>query len=183
MIPLLFLPRAFSCHISIIPTMAPIHTLADLEGPPQYRDFKFRNCPGMRSCWYIKVSSYNPFNRSSTDERVRRTCMIVTLGSVTLLDFLWLYRQTSQLIAGNGSVLGLVVGLILNLIGFFFVASCLTIIGDAESERTVMGRIVVSKAGIAALLTISDIQRGVLDKWCLAKRTPMYRVDGISISS
>ena len=49
--------------------------------------------------------------------------------------------------AVDARVLGIVIALILGLIGFFFISFCLAVIGDAEGERVVMRRNVVSIPG------------------------------------
>ena len=121
--------------------MARIHTIADYQPyhvtiPERVRS---RYCPGMRSCWAFSFTSYNPFNRPTSTDTLRRICMILTLASRTLLDVLGLWNNIVGL-----RVLGIVISLILGLIGFFFMAFCLATIGDAEGETVVMRRNVVS---------------------------------------
>lgn len=121
--------------------MVRIHTIGDYQGyhvdAPQ--NVKERYCPGMRSCWSFRFASYNPFNRPTSADTIRRVCMIVTLGSRTILDVLGLWNNLVGM-----KVLGVLISLILGLIAFFFVAFCLAIIGDAEGERMVMRWNVVS---------------------------------------
>jgi len=94
----------------------------------------------MRSLWSFNAAAYNPFNRSSTTDRLRRICMICTLGTRTLVHCLSLYRN---LIAGD--ILEFVITLVSSVIGFFFIGYCLAVIAEVDDgERMVLGYNVVS---------------------------------------
>lgn len=123
-----------------IQKMAPIHTLNGiLDPPPNSREsVKARYCPGMRSCWNFNLTTFNPLNRDRADT-IRRICMLVALGCHTAFDLLTLFLLTITF-----NAVGLFVTLIISLIGFFFLAGCLATIGNAEGERIVFGKTVVS---------------------------------------
>lgn len=118
--------------------MARIHTLHNISNPaPPPKTFKDRYCPGMRSCWHLDVSKFNPANRDAAD-RNRRICMLVTLVSHSALAILGLVKTALAL-----NPLGLFIHTIIALIFFFFTVSLLITIGDAEGERLVLGRKIV----------------------------------------
>ena len=123
-------------------TMAPIHTLNDLPSqvPSQVRSVKDRYCPGMRSCWDLDLRPFDPRGRDTEDYR-RRICMCIVLGSIVFFDFVSL---TSALFKVH--IAGFIIGLLIDIIGLFFIMGCLIRIGDAEGERTVVGKRIVSLA-------------------------------------
>lgn len=119
--------------------MAPIHTIHGLVNPrPQDQTVKKRYCPGMRSCFYLNPATFNPMNRDRADT-LRRVCMLVALFCSVGREALSLLLRIS-----SASALDLLAGTLAAMIGFFFMASCLATIGNAEGERLVMGRNVVS---------------------------------------
>lgn len=65
--------------------------------------------------------------------------MITTLGVRTALSILGVFFR-----AYSGSIGGMVVGSILAVLGFLFVAWCLARIGEAQGTRKVFGANVVS---------------------------------------
>ncbi|KAF2123091.1 hypothetical protein BDV96DRAFT_681665 [Lophiotrema nucula] len=94
---------------------------------------KDRNCPNMRSCWTI---SYHSYSLRTSDKAVlaRRICMWIILATrtaVSILSIMWG--------AWGNMIVSVIIGTILALIGFFFIAWCLARIGDAEGSRTVLG--------------------------------------------
>ena len=147
--------------------MAPIHTLHSISNPqpqpPSQQSLKDRYCPGIRNPFHLRPNDFNPLNRSSED-RNRRICMLVVLGSQATLDIFSLFRMASS----EFTVLGFLVKVLASLIGFFFLAGFLAIIGNVEGERMVMGKIVVSDIS-------SSRSRAYVDAGC--------RPDGISMSS
>ena len=119
--------------------MARINTLSDFQSP-QVRSVKNRYCPGMRSLWSFNAASYNPVGRISTTDLARRICMITTLGARTLIQLRSLHEKFV-----SANLLEFIIELILSLMGFFFIAYCLAVIGEVDDgERTVLGYDVVS---------------------------------------
>ncbi|KAI1372547.1 hypothetical protein F4677DRAFT_247507 [Hypoxylon crocopeplum] len=105
----------------------------DLPPRPEPRTWRERNCPGFRGCWHFSWESYS----LATDEKAvlaRRLCMITTLGVRTALSILGVFFR-----AYSGSIGGMVVGSILAVLGFLFVAWCLAHIGEATGTWKVFG--------------------------------------------
>lgn len=106
--------------------------------PPRKATWKDRNCPGMRGCWSFSLSS---FSLATSDKTVlaRRICMIVILGlrtAINIWDVVW---------SGIKLQIGwLIFGIILGVLGFFFIAWCLARIGEATGHWKVLGARVVS---------------------------------------
>lgn len=123
--------------------MARIHTLNSISNPqpqPQsQQSVKHRYCPGIRNPFHLRVNDFNPLNRSSAD-RNRRICMLIVLGSVVACDLHGLFLMLSS----DFAVLGLLVSALASVIGFFFIAGFLAVIGNVEGERMVVGKVVVS---------------------------------------
>ncbi|KAK7192216.1 hypothetical protein DPSP01_010220 [Paraphaeosphaeria sporulosa] len=101
--------------------------------PPRETSWKDRNCPGMRSCWSFSLSS---FSLATSDKAVlaRRICMIAILGLRTATS---IWDVVNSIIHFN---LGwLIIGIILGVLGFLFIAWCLARIGEATGYRRVLG--------------------------------------------
>ena len=64
--------------------------------------------------------------------------MLITLVGNTVFEIIKLFHLARQ-----STALGFLIGLLISLIGTFFLIGCLTRIGDAEGERLVLGRNVV----------------------------------------
>ncbi|KAI0377300.1 hypothetical protein F5Y04DRAFT_182167 [Hypomontagnella monticulosa] len=105
----------------------------DLPPRPQATSWRERNCPGFRGCWSF---SWEAYSLATGDLAVmtRRICMITTLGIRTALSILGVLFR-----AYSGSIGGMVIGSILAVLGFLFVAWCLAKIGEAEGTRKVLG--------------------------------------------
>jgi hypothetical protein len=112
--------------------------LPERSHAPAGANWKARNCPNMRSCWSISLSSYS---LKTTDKAVlaRRICMLIILGLRTAISVLSIIGH-----AFGGRVLSLVIGSVLAVLGFLFIAWCLATIGDAKGYRKVLGLRVVS---------------------------------------
>ncbi|KAI1398301.1 hypothetical protein F4819DRAFT_39113 [Hypoxylon fuscum] len=105
----------------------------DLPPRPEPTTWRERNCPGFRGCWHF---SWEAYNLHAADKAIlaRRVCMITTLGVRTALSILGVFFR-----AYSGSIGGMVVGSILAVLGFLFVAWCLARIGEAQGTRKVFG--------------------------------------------
>ncbi|PSN71802.1 hypothetical protein BS50DRAFT_235928 [Corynespora cassiicola Philippines] len=104
------------------------------ELPPRASpSWKDRNCPNMRSCWTISISSYS-LKTSDKAVLARRICMIAILAIRTAIAVLSIIGN-----AWGARVVSVIVGTILGVIGFFFIAWCLAKIGDAQGYRKVLG--------------------------------------------
>ncbi|KAH7126580.1 hypothetical protein B0J11DRAFT_281027 [Dendryphion nanum] len=100
---------------------------------PAGGSWKERNCPGMRSCWSISFHSYS-LKTSDKIVLARRICMIAILVIRTAVSVLTIIGH-----AWGGRLLSLIMGTIFAVIGFFFIAWCLAVIGDAKGTRKVFG--------------------------------------------
>ncbi|KAL0938449.1 uncharacterized protein CTRU02_205059 [Colletotrichum truncatum] len=101
--------------------------------PAKGGSFKDRNCPNMRNCWSFSWEAYS-LKTSDKTVLLRRICMYIILGIRTALSILSI---ASDIIHGN--VAGWIIGIILAILGFFFIAWCLAVIGQAEGRRKVLG--------------------------------------------
>jgi hypothetical protein len=126
---------------SAYPSELPERTNAPASG-----SWKSRNCPGMRSCWSISLSSYS-LKTSDKAVLARRICMLVILGLRTATSVLSIVGH-----AFGGRVLSLVLGSVFAVLGFLFIAWCLATIGDAKGVRKVLGLKVVSSSLFASRL-------------------------------
>ncbi|KAK8108141.1 uncharacterized protein PG998_010154 [Apiospora kogelbergensis] len=96
-----------------------------------------RNCPNARFCWPFDWGSWTLDTGGDAPALLRRVCMWITLAARTALAvfslvFLFVGFHVSSF----------VVNIILDVLGFFFIAWCLARIGDAVGERRVMGTLV-----------------------------------------
>ncbi|KAK6844770.1 hypothetical protein PG990_003133 [Apiospora arundinis] len=96
-----------------------------------------RNCPNARFCWPFDWSSWTLDTGGDAPALLRRICMWITLATRTALAvfsliFLFVGFHISSF----------VINIILDVLGFFFIAWCLARIGDAVGERRVMGTLV-----------------------------------------
>ncbi|WYZ42432.1 hypothetical protein EsH8_VI_000131 [Colletotrichum jinshuiense] len=107
-------------------------------GAAQGGSFKDRNCPNMRGCWSF---SWEAYSLKTADKTVllRRICMYIILGIRTALSVIGVVRDII-----HAQVASFILGIILGVIGFFFIAWCLAVIGQAEGRRKVLGIMVVS---------------------------------------
>ncbi|KAI2464213.1 hypothetical protein F4781DRAFT_83544 [Annulohypoxylon bovei var. microspora] len=105
----------------------------ELPPRPEQTSWKDRNCPGSRGCWSF---SWGAYSLATTDKAVlaRRICMITTLGVRTALSVLGILFN-----AYSKGVGGMIIGIILAVIGFLFIAWCLASIGEARGTRKVLG--------------------------------------------
>ncbi|KAK6213489.1 hypothetical protein QIS74_09491 [Colletotrichum tabaci] len=94
---------------------------------------KDRMCPNMRGCWSF---SWEAYSLKTADKAVlfRRICMYVILGIRTAMSVIGVVRDII-----HARVAGFIIGIILGVIGFFFIAWCLAVIGQAEGRRKVLG--------------------------------------------
>ena len=93
----------------------------------------------MRTCWHFSWEAYN-LKTSDTAVLLRRICMWVVLILRTFLSILAIIVD-----AYGGRIVSMIVGIILAVIGFLFIAWCLATIGEAKGRRRVCGVMVVSK--------------------------------------
>ncbi|GJC83305.1 hypothetical protein ColLi_06143 [Colletotrichum liriopes] len=94
---------------------------------------KDRMCPNMRGCWSF---SWEAYSLKTSDKAVlfRRICMYVILGTRTAMSVIGVVRDIV-----HAQVASFILGIILGVIGFFFIAWCLAVIGQAEGRRKVLG--------------------------------------------
>ncbi|KAK8094890.1 hypothetical protein PG997_001575 [Apiospora hydei] len=85
-----------------------------------------RNCPNARFCWPFDWSSWTLDTGGDLPALVRRLCMWITLATRTALAVLALIFLFVGFEIGS-----FVVNIILDVLGFFFIAWCLARIGDA----------------------------------------------------
>lgn len=101
--------------------------------------WKARNCPNMRTCWSFSWKAYDLRTGGDTKALLRRIAMCLALVIRTFLSILGIFRNS------YGSILvSAIVGTILTILNFFFIGWCLAKIGEAEGQRRVFGKLVVS---------------------------------------
>jgi len=128
---------------SNFPTDLPERTQAPSGGGHSWKD---RNCPNARGCWSFSLSSYS----LKTSDKVilaRRICMLAILGVRTALSILSIIWE-----AWGRRIVSFVLGSILAVLGFFFIAWCLVQIGDAKGYRKVLGMRIVSYSFLVDML-------------------------------
>jgi hypothetical protein len=113
--------------------MVRIHTISDYNNAP-WQSTTSRTCPGMRSIWPFKWSTYNPFHRTSFNDRMRRICMVTTLAIRTALDLYALYILMRRL-----AWMDFVLTFGMDAVAFVFIGWCLSVIGEADGGRIVLG--------------------------------------------
>ncbi|KAK8038683.1 hypothetical protein PG993_007094 [Apiospora rasikravindrae] len=96
-----------------------------------------RNCPNARFCWPFDWSSWTLDTGGDAPALMRRLCMWITLATRTALAVFSLVFLFVGFDIG-----GFVVNIVLDVLGFFFIAWCLARIGDAVGERRVLGTLV-----------------------------------------
>jgi hypothetical protein len=108
------------------------------ELPPRPSSKSRDCCPNMRTCWHF---SWGAYSLKTSDKAVlcRRLCMWLILGCRTSQSILNVIYS-----AYGGLIASLIVGSILGVIGFFFIAWCLATIGEAQGKRRVLRMMVVS---------------------------------------
>ncbi|KAK8009495.1 hypothetical protein PG991_012046 [Apiospora marii] len=115
-----------------------VRTIHDYPRPAgQGVAWQQRNCPNARFCWPFDWSSWTLDTGGDGPALMRRLCMWVTLATRTALAVFSLVFLFVGFAVGE-----FVVHVILDVLGFFFIAWCLARIGDAVGERRVMGRLV-----------------------------------------
>lgn len=119
----------------------------DLPPRPEGRSWKERNCPGMRTCWHFSWDAYS-LKTSDMAVLLRRICMWIVLALRTFLSILAIIVD-----AYGGRLVSMIVGIILAVIGFLFIAWCLATIGEAKGRRRVLGIMVVSKPSRQVVLS------------------------------
>ncbi|KAK1964124.1 hypothetical protein LY78DRAFT_583212 [Colletotrichum sublineola] len=94
---------------------------------------KDRMCPNMRGCWSFSCEAYS-LNTADKAVLFRRICMYITLGTRTAVSVLGVVGGIA-----HDRVLGAILGIVLGVVGFLFIAWCLAVIGQAEGRRKVLG--------------------------------------------
>ncbi|KAK1987280.1 hypothetical protein LZ30DRAFT_580349 [Colletotrichum cereale] len=114
-------------------TMTPGDHQGAAGGQAQDRGLKDRMCPNMRGCWSF---SWDAYSLKTADKAVlfRRVCMYVTLGTRTAMSVVGVIGDVA-----HNRVVGAVLGIVLGVLGFLFIAWCLAVIGQAEGRRKVLG--------------------------------------------
>lgn len=92
----------------------------------------------MRSCWSFSWESYS-LNTSDPAVIIRRLCMWAILLVRTAISILSVMFR-----AYGGYIVSMALGVILGVLGFFFIAYCLALIGEVQGRRKVMGVLLVS---------------------------------------
>jgi hypothetical protein len=93
----------------------------------------------MRGFWTFSLSSYSIIHTPDGAARVRHIAMATILLLRTAMSALSIL---SVVIKGN--IPGIVIYSLLAVLSFWFTATCLAIIGDAEGDKHVKGVVVVS---------------------------------------
>ncbi len=93
----------------------------------------------LRRFFIFSPSSYNFIHTPDGQARVRRIVMIVILVLCSAMSAL---NIMSAVIKGN--VVGIVIYSLLAILGFWFTATCLAIIGNAAGYRHYSGQVIVS---------------------------------------
>lgn len=115
----------------------PIVTVSDPPGADS--SVRNRYCPNLVAWWSF---SWDAYSLAGVDDRIayaRRVCMWTVLVLRTLLGFLGFWRY-----AQNLDIAMMVMGPILSVVEFFWIAFCLAHIGQSEGKRRVLGIMVVS---------------------------------------
>ncbi|KAK2049096.1 hypothetical protein LZ31DRAFT_538591 [Colletotrichum somersetense] len=97
---------------------------------------KDRMCFNIRGCWPFSLEAYS-LKTADTAVISRRVCMYVTLGTRTAISIVGVVGDIA-----HDRVFGAVLGIVLCITGFLFVAWCLSVIGQAEGRRKVLGAMV-----------------------------------------
>ncbi|CAI6336196.1 unnamed protein product [Periconia digitata] len=118
--------------------------------------FQQRTCPNMRSCWNF---SYHSFSLRTSDRRTlyRRISMIVILLTRLALSIISIFFHL-----WGGELISVIVGSILTVLGFLFVAWCLTVIGEAQGGRKVMGLMIRRGALDIFLWIVAEVHVALL---------------------
>ncbi|KAK8022051.1 hypothetical protein PG993_012818 [Apiospora rasikravindrae] len=95
--------------------------------------WKDRNCPNMRTCWAFSWQAYSLATPDKA-QLCRRICMWAILLVRTAMSILGIVRD-----ALAAHVVSVIVYSILAVLGFFFIAWCLAMIGEVRGRRRVLG--------------------------------------------
>ncbi|OLN97019.1 hypothetical protein CCHL11_02030 [Colletotrichum chlorophyti] len=123
--------------------------------PVQGSGFKERNCPNMRTCWSFSWEAYS-LRISDSTTLVRRICMYIILAIRTALSIIGIVRDII-----HSQVASFILGLILGIIGFFFIAWCLAVIGQADGRRKVLG-IMIGRWHLDIFLIVTAFIHGLI---------------------
>lgn len=120
--------------------MAPQSTFPQ-ELPPRPAasgSWKDRNCPGIKSCLFFDWSAYS-LATTETPVVVRRICQWVVLLIYATLGIWGLIKGVY-----GANIVGWIIGAIIVVLAFFWMAHCLAGIGQVTGRRRVLGALVVS---------------------------------------
>lgn len=93
----------------------------------------------MRAFWTFSLSSYSIIHTPDGAARMRHLAMITILVLRTGMSALSILSAVIK-----GSIVGIVVYSLLAILGLWFTATCLAIIGDAEGDKRIKSFVVVS---------------------------------------
>ncbi|KAH6651933.1 hypothetical protein BKA67DRAFT_342131 [Truncatella angustata] len=91
-------------------------------------------CPDARFCWPFSWDSWTLNTNGDTPLLLRRLCMWITLG---VRVFNYVLAFIFQLFGFH--IASMIVGIILGVLSFFFIAYCLSGIGNVQGSRRVLG--------------------------------------------
>ncbi|KAK7936669.1 uncharacterized protein PG986_015107 [Apiospora aurea] len=95
--------------------------------------WKDRNCPNMRTCWAFSWQAYS-LGTADKAQLCRRVCMWAILLVRTAMSILGIVRD-----ALAAHFVSVIIYSILAVLGFFFIAWCLAMIGEVRGRRRVLG--------------------------------------------
>jgi hypothetical protein len=129
-----------------IPSIGEVHTgytghfpdeLPSRPGPAPAAPAPWRQ--RLRGFWTFSLSSYSIIHTPSGAARVRHLAMMTILLLRTAMSALSILSA-----AIKGNIAGIVIYSLLAILGLWFTATCLAIIGDAEGDKPLKGFMVVS---------------------------------------
>lgn len=132
----------------------------------------------MRTCWHFSFRSYDPRNCPDKTTLFRRIAMIYVLFVRTGMSVL---AVVSAILAMN--IAAIVIYVVLAIIGFWFIAWCLAVIGDAQGERRVLGRLIVSYRTYVVRPPIANLKCFRVGSILIGSCTPLLSFTRLALCS